>query len=61
MTLYYHKHILIEQTTILQYFCISRFNTSDRENLRVLNCIQIYLFSLFRSAILHPFFGISES
>ena len=41
---------------ILQDQNFSSFSTTDRENLRVLNLIQIYLFLLFQSAILNPWF-----
>ena len=48
------------QTTIERYFCISSFSNSDRENLPLLNFIQIYLFLLYRSSILDPYLWISE-
>ena len=42
---------------ILRYSCISSlFSISDLENLRVANFMQIYLFLLYRSAILDPLF-----
>ena len=55
MTQYYRKNAVI-----LPVHSFSSFSISDRENLRVLNFIQIYLFPLFQSAILDPLFWIFE-
>ena len=42
----YRTNTVILTSQNLRYFCISSFSISDRENLRVLNFIQIYLFLL---------------
>ena len=48
------------QIRILRFFCIYSLSIGDRENLRVLNFIQIYLFLLFQTAILDFLVRISE-
>ena len=47
------------QIRTLRYFRISSFSSGDFKNLRVPNFMQIYLFLLYRSAIVDPLFWIS--